>query len=96
MVDVKVKAHRRKRPLKIVVKGRFVRERLASPREFAPASFRTEKRGKHRIIVACPKGHFHDEKCMVGTRAQAVLHPKSELGKNRKFRRVGGKIRRMK
>ena len=95
MARVRVRSHgRRKKPLKITMKKNFIRERLVSPRAFDPRSFRTEKRGKHRIIVACPKGHFHDEKCQVGTRAQVVLHPKRELGK--KFRRVGGKIRRKK
>ncbi len=93
---VHVKSHGRRKPLKIVVKGAYVRERLRSPREFSPASFRMKKRGRHRVITACPKGHFHNERCDVALQAQAVLHPKSELGKRRKFRRSGGKIRRMK
>ena len=100
MVGVKVKSHgRRKRPLKITVKGNFIRERVASPKDFDKRSFRTEKREKHRIVIACPKGHWHanrkeGEQCGVGTRAQVVLHPKSEMGK--KFKRSGGKIRRVK
>ena len=95
---VHVKSHgRRKRPLKIVVKGNYVRERLRSPRDFAPESFRMKKLGRHRVITACPAGKFHKGKCSVALHAQAVLHPKNELGKNRKFRRMrGGKVRRVK
>ena len=61
-------------------KGKYVTERVADPDDFDPDSFRTKAQGDHRVRVGCPEGHYTAGKpCGVGTRAQAVLHPRSEL-----------------
>lgn len=56
---------------------RYRRERIASPKEFDPRSFRTIVRGRHRVVVGCPKGHWQPRKarCRTSMKAQAILHP---------------------
>lgn len=65
---------------KLVRTRNYIRERLADPREFDRRSFRTVKTDAHRVVIGCPRGEWdpEDEFCEVGTRAQAILHPKSE------------------
>ena len=60
--------------------GDFVSERVAEPGEFDPEGFRTETQGDHRIVIGCPAGEWDArfQECSIGTRAQAVLHPRSE------------------
>lgn len=63
--------------LKVHTTDRFIRKRIARPSLFEPGSFRTKKiSGGKRLIVACPKGHVHDEHCDVGMQAQALLVPR--------------------
>ena len=68
----------------------FIRERLADPREFDRRSFRTVKTDAHRVTIGCPKGQWDPGAkgptgepglCLVGTKAQTILHPASEAGK---------------
>lgn len=64
---------------------KFRHERKASPRRFFKGSLRTMKKGAHRIVIGCPRDHAHKfvgGRCIGGTRAQSVLHPK-----RRKFAR---------
>jgi len=56
-------------------KGRYCRQRVASPKKFARNSLRTITRGSVKIVVGCPKGKFKKGKCSVGTRAQTILRP---------------------
>ena len=60
--------------------GDFVSERVADPGEFDPEGFRTETQGDHRIVIGCPTGEWDArfQECSIGTRAHAVLHPRSE------------------
>ena len=52
------------------------RIRIAPPEEFDSSSFRTivPGSGKHRIVVACPKGYWDEksEKCRTGMEPQSV------------------------
>lgn len=66
------------RSLDIAGGGEFVRERVADPAEFDPDSLRTVPQDDHRIITGCPKGSYRKGRCQVGTRAQSILHPRSE------------------
>jgi len=60
-------------------RARFAHQRLADPRQFDPRSFRTVVGARgHRLVVGCPRGHWHGGACRVGTRAQALLHPQRE------------------
>ena len=56
--------------------GRFQRQEVRPSTAFDSDSFRTVEVGTHRVIVGCPKGKFEGGRCTVGTKAQAVLHPK--------------------
>ncbi len=60
--------------------GDFVSERLADPDEFDPRSFRTVSQGDHRIVIGCAVKNWDSGRqlCRAGTRAQSVLHPRSE------------------
>ena len=58
-------------------RGRYCRERQASPKKFAKGSLRTIKRGKTLIVVGCPRGKWDGKRCRVGTRAQTILRPLS-------------------
>ena len=60
--------------------GDFVSERVSESGEFDPDGFRTETQADHRIVIGCPAGEWDARfrECAVGTRAQAVLHPRSE------------------
>lgn len=62
------------------VTDNYVRERLAEPDKFDSRSFRTKRRGRHLVIVACPSGRYDATagRCRVGLRAQAIRHPLSE------------------
>jgi hypothetical protein len=61
-------------------RSRFDRERLRSPKDFDPSSFRTKVSGSHRVVIGCPLGRWDPAhtRCKAGTRAQAVLHPAEE------------------
>jgi len=63
--------------------GKYVRERVEDPDQFDRRSFRTIKRGKrgHAVVIGCPTGQWDPKtkRCRVGTRAQSVLHPLSEM-----------------
>ena len=61
-------------------KGEFISERLADPDEFDPRSFRTVSQGDHRIVIGCTPKEWDSGRqlCRAGTRAQSVLHPRSE------------------
>ncbi len=54
----------------------FVRHRQFSPKRCAKGSFRTIERGKIKLVVCCPKGHWKHGRCLVGTRAQSILKPR--------------------
>lgn len=65
---------------KIVKKktGKFLRQRVTSPKKFDPRSLRTKDIGRPegtKIIVGCPKGKFDPKKkrCKVGTKVQSIL-----------------------
>ncbi len=60
--------------------GDFVSERLADPEEFDRRSFRTVSQGDHRIVIGCAPKEWDSGRqlCRTGTRAQSVLHPRSE------------------
>ena len=60
--------------------GDFVSERLVDPDEFDPRSFRTVSQGDHRIVIGCAPKEWDSGRqlCRAGTRAQSVLHPRSE------------------
>ena len=67
---------------KLRLEGRFIRERLHDPRTLKGHRFRTLSRGRHRIIIAFPKGPRRHGTGVV----QAILHPLSEAtGTDRKF-----------
>lgn len=70
-------------PLEIRKKGRYIRERIRKPSTFDKKSMRTKKQGKHRLIIGCPKGLYDKKRkiCLIGTRTQSILHPKSEYQK---------------
>jgi hypothetical protein len=52
----------------------FLRERIESPSKFDPRSFRIKRVSPTtEIIVGCPKGRFKSGRCLVGTKAQAIL-----------------------
>ena len=73
----------------------FRRERIVAPSACDPGGFRTIVRGKHRIVVCCPKGQYDKRHriCRAGMRAQAVEHPKRQKGHRagkRQPRRKGG------
>lgn len=55
--------------------AKYIRKRQRSPKSCAPGSFRTIKRGKNRIVICCPRGHWNRkrQRCRVGTRAQSIL-----------------------
>jgi hypothetical protein len=57
-------------------------------------SIRTIKRGKHKIRIGCPKGHYDTmtETCAVGTRAISILHPKTEKNPSSCKYNLGGKV----
>lgn len=66
----------------IELKGRYIRERIKSPKDFHKGTLRTLKVGEHRIIVGCPKRkkgksvrYVEGYRCPVGTEIQAILHP---------------------
>lgn len=53
-------------------RGRYLRERLASPAAFQKGSFRTVASGSgHKVVIGRPRGK-------TATRAQSILHPMSE------------------
>lgn len=54
----------------------FVRRRAGEKSQCARGSFRTVKKGKHRIVVCCPKGKWsrRSKRCRTGMRAQSILH----------------------
>lgn len=60
---------------RVEVTKRFVRTRQRPISSCARGSFRTVKRGAHRIVVCCPKGKWNrrGRYCRVGMRAQSVL-----------------------
>jgi len=60
-------------------RSRFKHKRLHSARRFSRGSFRTIRIGRKRLVVGCPKGHWsaRAKYCRVGTRAQAILSPRS-------------------
>lgn len=62
-------------------KAMFARERLESPKKFDPRSFRTLARGKARVVVGCPKGHWDPKtsRCKTSMKAQAILRPKEAV-----------------
>jgi len=59
-------------------KGRYIRERLRSPKGLY--HMRTVTAGKHKVIIGCPVKH-KGGRCPVGTVAQAILHPLREKRK---------------
>lgn len=62
--------------------GRFIRERLHDPRTLKGMHFRTLTHGRHRLIMAFPRGPRRKGAGIV----QAILHPLSEAtGPDRKF-----------
>lgn len=64
-------------------RSRFRHVRKASPGGFHKGSFRTVVRGKHRVVIGCPKtSRFVRGRCVGGTRAVSVLHPKGEKNPN--------------
>lgn len=68
---------RKRNPAKRKSKGKYIRERVASPKKFAKGSLRTITRGGKKIVVGCPKGKYDAKRkrCKVGMRAQSILHP---------------------
>lgn len=63
-------------------RARFIRVRKTSKSRFATSSFRTITLSKAKgvkAVVGCPKGkyHRHTQRCLVGTRVQSVLYPRS-------------------
>lgn len=56
----------------------WIRERVEDPKKFAKGSFRTISSGKHKIILACPKGKYSAGKCKESLVLQSILHPLSE------------------
>ena len=67
---------------KVRREGRFIRERLRDPRTLKGARFRTLSRGRHRIVIAFPRGPRRHGTGIV----QSILHPLSEaVGHDRKF-----------
>lgn len=67
----------RKRRKSRKTRAKFVRERIAAPGKFDPRSYRVVTSDGHRVVIGCPKGQWSPKKqrCKVGTRAQAILHP---------------------
>ncbi len=65
------------------MKKKYRREHIEDPEKFDPRSFRYIVRGKHKILIGCPKGYWDDKnkRCRVGTRAVSILHP---IGENPK------------
>lgn len=65
---------------------KYEHERVRSPEECEPSSFRTVVRNEHRVVICCPKGEYdHElEVCKVGTIAQSILHPIGEEKKELK------------
>jgi hypothetical protein len=62
-------------------KAKYIHERLADPKLFDPKSFRVVAvRPDRKIIIGCPKGYWDDrrKRCLIGTRAQAILRLKPE------------------
>jgi len=67
-------------------RAQYCRERQLDPSKFAKESFRTITLGKGKKgVIACPKDHYHNGRCSVGTRLQTILHPVGAKGC-----RVGG------
>lgn len=69
--------------LEVRRRGNYIRERVENPKHFDRKSLRTIKRGKHKVIIGCPKGNWlpATKVCIVGTRKQSILHPLSEWKK---------------
>ena len=67
--------------LEIAMGGKFVRERVKNPRVFHNQSFRMKAVGFHRVITACIKSKWDvkKQKCKVGLKTQAILHPLEEF-----------------
>lgn len=61
--------------------GDFCHKRLVSKRQFDRRSFRTIKRGRRLIRVACPRGQWKNGRCRVGMQAQAILARKDPRGR---------------
>jgi hypothetical protein len=71
---------RRKKPIHCPTGGsaRYCRGRIRSPKGFSPASLRTIKaKGGVKLVVGCPRGKFRRGRCVVGTKLQTILYPKS-------------------
>lgn len=56
-------------------KAQYKRTRIAMPDEFAKGSFRTitPGSGRHKLVVACPKGKYRGGACTAGMEVQSVL-----------------------
>jgi len=70
----------------------YEHERVASPSEFDPGSFRTKtiKPGV-KITMGCPKGEYSTAgKCKVGTKAQRILKAKNVKCGKKNFSLFGG------
>lgn len=72
--------------------AKFCSERKKAPSYFDSRSFRTTKKGKHRLTFGCPKGKWDNKKqvCRVPVVLQRILHPEGE-----KVCPVGGKEAKM-
>jgi hypothetical protein len=63
----------------IRVTKNFARERIETPKDFIPSSFRTIKeKGGHEVVVGKLKPS-HRKKGYSAWHVQAILHPKKEL-----------------
>lgn len=67
-------------------RSKYCHQRIRSPKEFDPKSFRTialgKGKSKKRAVIGCPKGHWSQRSrtCKVGTRIQKILIPEGEKG----------------
>jgi hypothetical protein len=64
--------------------AKYLHERITDPKIFDPRSFRVVAvRPDRKIIIGCPKRYWDDKnkKCLVGTKAQAILRLKPEYQK---------------
>ena len=72
-------------------RSRFRHERVESPRDFDPRSFRTIHSGGVELTIGCPAGEYKRGRCRVGTRVQRVLKPNPLLAINALAGNPGGR-----
>jgi hypothetical protein len=63
-------------PVKRLSRARYIHERLVDPELFDPRSFRVKVISPtKKLIIGCPRGYWDDKRkrCLIGTRAQALL-----------------------